>query len=53
MRGQKMKLFLMDLSFIGWGFFCVFTMGIGFFWLCPYIVTAKAEFYEDLKSHQA
>lgn len=29
MDGNKMKLFLLDLSFIGWAILCLFTFGIG------------------------
>lgn len=49
MDGYKMKLFLLDLSFIGWFILCLFTFGIGFFFLQPYIQVAHAAFYEDLK----
>ncbi|MEG0795855.1 MAG: DUF975 family protein [Odoribacter sp.] len=49
MRGNKMKLFLLDLSFIGWGLLCILTLGIGFLWLSPYIYSARAAFYQDLK----
>lgn len=49
MAGHKWDLFCLDLSFIGWAFIClVFTAGIGFFWLSPYVKTARAAFYEDL-----
>ncbi len=49
MSGNKMKLFLLDLSFIGWGILCIFTLGIGFLFLTPYMETAHAHFYNDLK----
>lgn len=49
MDGQKMRLFLLDFSFIGWVFLSVLTCGIGFFFLTPYIQTTHAAFYEDLK----
>lgn len=49
MRGQKGKLFMLHLSFIGWFLLCLITLGIGFLWLCPYMMTAAANFYEDLK----
>ena len=48
MRGHKWDLFCLDLSFIGWIFLCLLTLGIGFLWLSPYIRTAHAAFYEDL-----
>ena len=49
MSGFKSKLFMLDLSFIGWAILCVFTLGIGFFWLMPYVYTNHALFYEDLQ----
>lgn len=52
MEGRKMKLFLLDLSFIGWGILCIFTLFIGFFWLSPYMLTARAAFYEDILEDQ-
>lgn len=53
MEGNKMKLFLLDLSFIGWAILSIITFGIGFFFLQPYIVVARAAFYEDLKAQGA
>ena len=50
MQGHKMKLFLLDLSFIGWFFLSILTLGIGFSFLQPYMSTAHAHFYEDLKT---
>lgn len=50
MPGHKMKLFLLDLSFIGWGLLCILTFGIGFLWLAPYISISHAHFYEELKA---
>ena len=35
-KGHKWDLFVMYLSFIGWDFLCLFTMGIGNLWLTPY-----------------
>ena len=49
MDGHKMDLFLLHLSFIGWAILCLLTMGLGFIFLIPYIYTAQAHFYEDLK----
>lgn len=48
MRGHKWDLFCLDLSFIGWFFLSLLTLGIGLLWLEPYMMTAKAAFYEDL-----
>ncbi|HPV14444.1 MAG TPA: DUF975 family protein [Candidatus Cloacimonadota bacterium] len=49
MFGHKAELFWLYLSFIGWAFLCLFTAGIGFLWLLPYIHTSTAIFYENLR----
>ena len=49
MRGYKTDYFLLQLSFIGWGILCLFTFGIGFLWLTPYVKTSNAVFYRELK----
>ncbi len=46
MYGNKMKLFCLDLSFIGWAILSVLTFGIGFLWLMPYMHASRAGFYE-------
>lgn len=50
MQGHKMELFLLDLSMIGWYLLSLLTLGIGFLFLKPYVTTAHAHFYEDLKA---
>ena len=50
MEGHKMQLFLLDLSFIGWYLLCILTLGIGFLFLSPYVLSAHAAFYESLKT---
>lgn len=50
MKGHKFDLFWLYLSFIGWAILCLFTFGIGFFWLAPYVQTAEAAFYEEVKA---
>lgn len=47
MKGYKWKYFLLQLSFIGWGFLAVISLGIGFLWLIPYMATTNAGFYND------
>ncbi len=49
MRGHKMKLFRLDLSFIGWILLGLATAGIGLLWVSPYMTVARAAFYEDIK----
>lgn len=50
MFGYKGKLFLLLLSFIGWGILCIFTCGVGFLWLAPYMQSSMAAFYEDVRA---
>lgn len=52
MSGYKMKLFLLDLSFIGWGILCLLTLGIGFLFLGPYMQASRAAFYQNLKQER-
>ena len=53
MSGHKWELFWLHLTFIGWALLCTLTLGIGFFWLVPYMNTAQAAFYEDIKAEKA
>lgn len=48
MKGHKMKLFLLDLSFIGWYILVILTAGIGLLWVYPYHCSAIAAFYRSL-----
>lgn len=50
MKGHKLDLFILQLSFIGWGILTLFTAGIGTLWLMPYMMTAQAAFYQDIKN---
>lgn len=50
MKGHKFDLFYLYLSFIGWFLLSFLTLGIGFIWLIPYMNTAQAAFYEDVKA---
>jgi uncharacterized membrane protein len=52
MDGLKWKYFLLNLSFIGWAFLSIFTLGIGYLWLAPYITTSTAVFYNELVHSQ-
>ena len=48
MNGYKWKLFVLDLSFIGWYIVGSLVCGVGVLWVYPYHQTARAEFYEEL-----
>ena len=49
MRGNKWKLFCLGWRFFGWALLALLTCGIGFLWVAPYLQTALAKFYDDLK----
>lgn len=48
MKGYKWKFFLLNLSFIGWLILGALPLGIGLFWVFPYISSADAAFYEEI-----
>lgn len=53
MKGHKFDLFWLELSFIGWILLSILTLGIGLFWLVPYMQTAIAAFYNDISGKNA
>ncbi|EGD28431.1 integral membrane protein [Streptococcus sanguinis SK72] len=53
MKGYKGKLFLLDLSFIGWNLLAKMTYGILNIMVLPYTATAYILFYEELKKEKA
>lgn len=53
MHGQKWKSFVLDLSFIGWYWLSILTLGlVGLFYVNPYKAAADAELYLALKNKQ-
>jgi uncharacterized membrane protein len=50
MKGHKMELFMLWLSFLGWIILAMLTCGFGFLFLEPYMYTTLAHYYEDLKA---
>lgn len=48
MKGNRGNYFTLTLSFIGWAFLSILTLGIGFFWLLPYINVSNVCFYEEV-----
>ncbi len=52
MKGHRMDLFLLHLSFIGWALLAILTVGIGTLWLTPYVTASTTAFYLDLKAGQ-
>lgn len=47
--GHKMDLFVLNLSFIGWGLLCLITFGIAYIWVGPYMSATYANAYNSLK----
>jgi uncharacterized membrane protein len=51
MRGQRFRIFLFDLSFVGWYILAVLTLGLSnYLWLNPYLMAARAELYAQLRT---
>ena len=51
MTGNRSKLFWLQLSFIGWAILSIFTLGIGYLWLAPYMQIATIAFYKHLEGN--
>lgn len=47
--GYKGDIFVMGLSFIGWGLLACLSLGIGFLWLYPYMLTTYTNMFFKLK----
>ena len=49
MRGHKWEYFVLNLSFIGWAILALFTFGLLYIWLMPYMKATLANYYLKLK----
>ncbi len=50
MDGNKADLFVLELSFVGWGFLSLFTMGLlSIFYVNPYMQATFVEFFSDIR----
>lgn len=49
MKGHKLQLFCLQLSFIGWILLGYCTLCIGLLWVLPYMCMAQAIFFDDLE----
>lgn len=47
-KGQKVRLFVFDLSYIGWWILCGLTFGILLIWVAPYYRNAKTVMFNDI-----
>ncbi|EGT3616848.1 DUF975 family protein [Clostridium perfringens] len=52
MKGHKWELFVLGLSFIGWGILAVLTLGIGMLWLMPYMHTTMRIYYLSISDRE-
>ena len=48
MHGHRWRLSCLLGRFTGWMLLGIFTLGIGFLWIGPYLMVSVAKFYEDL-----
>ena len=48
MRGNKFRLFCLEISFIGWDILAALTLNIGDLWVHPYREVARAAFYREI-----
>jgi len=49
LNGHKMDYFVLSFSFLGWEILGIFTLGILYLWLTPYMSVTFANFYNKLK----
>lgn len=50
-RGRRFRLFLLYLSFIGWGILGLLSFGLGFLWIAQYVRQSFTIAYLDLKQN--
>ena len=48
MKGHKMELFVLELSFIGWHLLALVTFGLSYIYVTPYLSTTRAGFYRSI-----
>lgn len=48
MDGHKWRLFLLNLSFVGWYLLGILSLGIGWLWILPYRNASLVAFYQDI-----
>ena len=53
MNGHKMDLFLLGLSFIGWGLLVLITFGLLYIYVFPYMLITLQNFYDRIKNNES
>ena len=49
MHGHKWELFVLNLSFLPWSILGLFTLGIAYVYVLPYMSATTANFYQSIK----
>lgn len=49
MNGHRLELFKLELNFLGWMILGIFTFGILYLWLTPYMKVSISNFYNKIK----
>lgn len=52
MNGHKLELFVLSLTFIGWGILSALTMNLGHIFLNPYVNASYAVFYRQISGQK-
>lgn len=50
--GYRKDLFVLGISFIGWALLSALSLGVGFFWLVPYVYVTYANAYAALRDRR-
>lgn len=53
MTNNRLKLFYLQFSFIGWAILTALTFGIGVLWLGPYMELATIAFYDSISGKES
>ncbi len=53
MYGNRLRLFCLQFSFIGWDILATLAFGIGHLWLTPYKQAAYAAFYREISATES
>ena len=51
MKKNKWRLFRLQITFIGWLFLSIITIGIGLIWLVPYYMEAMVVFHNEISNY--
>lgn len=51
MKGNKMRFFLLSLTFFGWCILAAFTFGVGYLFLGPYMYVTYTIFYDEISGN--